>query len=79
MTACTGLIGILCVQMQYHRQAESSPLKVRGCAQSTYSSVTAPVWVQLGFFGILLVEWIAGKGIFEMVGLNVGNGLGFEF
>ncbi|CAK0787549.1 hypothetical protein CVIRNUC_010770 [Coccomyxa viridis] len=33
----------------------------------------------IGFFGILLVEWIAGKGIFEMVGLNVGNGLGFEF
>jgi len=33
----------------------------------------------LGFFGILLVEWIAGKGIFEMLGLKVGNGLGFEF
>ncbi len=35
--------------------------------------------VQLGFFGILLVEALAGKGIFEMVGISVGNGLGFEF
>ena len=35
--------------------------------------------LQLGFFGILLVEFIAGRGIFEMVGLKVGNGLGFEF
>jgi hypothetical protein len=34
---------------------------------------------QIGFFGILLVEWIAGKGIFEMAGITVGNGLGFEF
>ncbi|CAL8464566.1 g4101 [Coccomyxa elongata] len=33
----------------------------------------------LGFFGILLVEALAGKGIFEMVGISVGNGLGFEF
>ena len=35
--------------------------------------------VQLGFFGILLVEALAGKGIFEMAGFTVGNGLGFEF
>ena len=34
---------------------------------------------QLGFFGILLVEALAGKGIFEMAGFTVGNGLGFEF
>ena len=33
----------------------------------------------MGFFGILLVELVAGKGIFEMVGINVGNGLGFSF
>ena len=33
----------------------------------------------LGFFGILLVEAIAGKGIFELAGFTVGNGLGFEF
>ncbi|EIE19161.1 hypothetical protein COCSUDRAFT_54758 [Coccomyxa subellipsoidea C-169] len=33
----------------------------------------------LGFFGILLVEALAGKGIFEMAGFTVGNGLGFEF
>lgn len=33
----------------------------------------------MGFFGILIVEAIAGKGFFEMLGLTVGNGLGFEF
>lgn len=33
----------------------------------------------LGFFGILLVEAIANKGIFEMLGFEVGKGLGFEF
>ena len=37
------------------------------------------VCAQIGFFGILLVEWVAGKGIFEMAGITVGNGLGFEF
>lgn len=34
---------------------------------------------QLGFFGILLVEFVTGKGIFELVGISVGNGLGFSF
>jgi hypothetical protein len=33
----------------------------------------------MGFFGIIIVEAIAGKGIFEMIGFKVGNGLGFEF
>lgn len=33
----------------------------------------------LGFFGILIVEAIAHKGIFEMAGFEVGKGLGFEF
>jgi hypothetical protein len=33
----------------------------------------------LGFFGILIVELVLGKGLFEMAGFNVGNGLPFEF
>jgi len=33
----------------------------------------------LGFFGILIVEAIAHKGIFELAGFTVGQGLGFEF
>lgn len=33
----------------------------------------------IGFFGILIVEAIANKGILEMVGFTVGAGLGFEF
>merc|ERR1712032_1197876 len=32
-----------------------------------------------GFMSLLLVELIAHKGLLELVGLNVGNGLGFEF
>lgn len=33
----------------------------------------------LGFFGTLIVEAIARKGVLEMVGLRIGQGLGFEF
>ena len=32
-----------------------------------------------GFMSLLLVELVARKGLLELVGLNVGNGLGFEF
>ncbi|KAF8060477.1 OHP1 [Scenedesmus sp. PABB004] len=32
----------------------------------------------LGFFGILLVEALAGKGVFELAGFTVGQGLGFD-
>ena len=35
--------------------------------------------MQLGFFGLLFVELLAGKGIFELAGFKIGNGLGFEF
>merc|ERR1712176_803550 len=33
----------------------------------------------VGFFSLLFVELIAGKGLLELLGFNVGNGLGFEF
>lgn len=33
----------------------------------------------MGFIGTLLVEAIAHRGVLEMVGLKIGNGLGFEF
>ncbi len=32
----------------------------------------------LGFFALLAVEAISGKGLLELMGLTVGNGLGFE-
>ncbi len=32
----------------------------------------------LGFFGVLIVELIANRGILEMMGFKIGNGLGFE-
>ncbi|EFN51016.1 hypothetical protein CHLNCDRAFT_28458, partial [Chlorella variabilis] len=33
----------------------------------------------LGFFLLLAIEGIAGKGILELAGITTGNGLGFEF
>lgn len=35
--------------------------------------------LQLGFFALLLLELVAGKGILDLIGLTTGNGLGFEF
>ena len=32
-----------------------------------------------GFFSLLFLELIAGKGLLELLGISVGNGLGFEF
>ena len=50
-----------------------------GTSYALSSSPSPPSPKQLGFFGILLVEAVTGKGIFEMAGLKVGQGLGFEF
>ena len=33
----------------------------------------------IGFFALLLVEGVSGKGLLELVGLQIGKGLGFEF
>lgn len=33
----------------------------------------------LGFFALLLVEGICGKGLLELAGFATGKGLGFEF
>lgn len=33
----------------------------------------------IGFFALLAVEAIAGKGLLELMGLTIGNGLPFEF
>jgi hypothetical protein len=32
----------------------------------------------LGFFALLAVEAISNKGLLELIGLQIGNGLGFE-
>lgn len=61
-----------------------SPPRVPGSPESRFGFVR---WAEkingraamLGFFGILLVEAIAHKGVFELAGLTVGQGLGFEF
>jgi hypothetical protein len=46
---------------------------------SFLTPVHVHVTTQIGFFGILIVEAIANKGILEMAGFTVGGGLGFEF
>ena len=33
----------------------------------------------IGFVLLIIIESIAGKGLFQMLGLSVGQGLGFEF
>lgn len=33
----------------------------------------------LGFFSLLLLEAVAGKGIFELMGIDVGNGINIGF
>lgn len=33
---------------------------------------------QIGFFALLAVEAIANKGLLELLGVTVGQGLGFE-
>lgn len=33
----------------------------------------------IGFVALLLVELVAGKGILNLLGVTVGQGLGFEF
>lgn len=35
--------------------------------------------LQIGFVALLLVELVAGKGILNLLGVTVGQGLGFEF
>lgn len=35
-------------------------------------------FAMIGFFGIVLVEAVFGKGILELIGITVGSGLGFE-
>jgi hypothetical protein len=33
----------------------------------------------LGFFALIAVEYISGRSFLQMIGLTIGNGLGFEF
>lgn len=35
--------------------------------------------LQIGFFALIAVEAIAHRGLLEMLGLTIGNGLPFEF
>ena len=41
-----------------------------------HSSVVS--YLQIGFFAMILVEAITGKGFLQMIGIQVGRGIGFE-
>lgn len=42
-----------------------------------------PLWsdplTQIGFFALLAVELVAGRGLLDLAGFTTGQGLGFEF
>lgn len=64
-----------------------------GATKPSEEPVMAPAWfgfvdnaermnsrfAMIGFFGIILVEAVSGKGLLELLGIAVGSGLGFEF
>jgi len=33
----------------------------------------------IGFFGVIIVEFLAGKGLLEMAGVETGNGIDIGF
>lgn len=38
----------------------------------------APLLLQIGFFALLIVEFVANKGLLDMLGFRIGSGLPFE-
>lgn len=34
--------------------------------------------LQIGFFALLIVEFVANKGLLDMLGFRIGSGLPFE-
>lgn len=51
-----------------------SPFGLRPAPSSSH-----PAPLQIGFFALLLVEFLANKGLLDMLGFTTGKGLGFEF
>lgn len=46
---------------------------------SSQPSYPLALLLQIGFFALLAVEALAGKGILNLIGITTGKGLGFEF
>ena len=50
--------------------------------QYDYCGSGLPQWLcactQIGFFALILVEAITGKGFLQLLGITVGRGIGFE-
>lgn len=66
----TGLTVVLCIK---HTCAH---VCTNRCPPTYAHPVLLPL--QIGFFALLAVEAIANKGLLEMLGFTVGQGLGFE-
>ena len=50
--------------------------------QCDYCGSGLPQWLracmQIGFFALIFVEAITGKGFLQLLGITVGRGIGFE-
>ena len=40
--------------------------------------IVARSLLQIGFFALLIVEFVANKGLLDMLGFRIGSGLPFE-
>lgn len=65
-------------------QGVTQPRKTPQVAPSSFGFVEkAERWnsraAMIGFFALLAVEFFSKKGLLELMGIRVGEGLGFEF
>lgn len=59
------------------QNASTAVLQWCVCVACCLTRVARPT-KQIGFFALLAVEAIANKGLLELLGVTVGQGLGFE-
>jgi hypothetical protein len=76
-----GACGVLSACTQIRRsQRHSTSCIVRADCNAAASAVPER-WcfsVQIGFFALIAVEAITGKGFLQLLGITVGRGIGFE-
>ncbi|KAK9816024.1 hypothetical protein WJX74_009130 [Apatococcus lobatus] len=84
-----------CRQQALTRAQDSAPeaKPPKGVTQPPSKPATPPAWfgfvdnaerqnsraAMIGFFSLLILEFVTKKGILELLGLKTGGGLGFEF
>ncbi len=62
-----------------HRQGTPVHKLQPTCALPQLTCLIPPLRLQIGFFGILIVEAITNKALLSQIGFTVGQGLPFEF